>query len=73
MNRIPTDSPNGTEPSRVAKAMSDLMLDRQERVERAIKAIQEICQKEKVALRVGNIQLTNDGRMVPQIQLTPLE
>lgn len=54
------------------EAMATLMLDRQERVERAGKAIEETLKKERVAMNVPALLLV-EGKVQPQIQLVPLD
>lgn len=54
------------------EAMATLMLDRQERVERAGKAIEEVLKKERVAIMVRSLDLV-EGRLNPRIELGALD
>jgi hypothetical protein len=54
------------------EAMATLMLDRQERMQRCGKALEEALKQERCNLTVTNLQLI-EGRIVPQIQIVPLD
>lgn len=54
------------------EALATLMLDRQERAMRCKKAIDEICEKERVTISVLGFDII-DGRVVGKIQLVPLD
>ncbi len=46
------------------------MLQRKERADRAVAAISDICQREKVTIVVSGFAL-DEGRLIPQIQVIP--
>ena len=54
------------------EAMATLMLDRQERVQRCSKVIEETLKAERVTLAVPGFDLV-EGRMIPKIQLVAMD
>jgi hypothetical protein len=68
----PVDS-KPSEPDAKSKAMATLMLDRQERMERCGKVIDEVLKKERCVM-FAPIRVTEDGRIVaPSIQVNALD
>lgn len=54
------------------EAMAALMLDRQERIERFGKALEELSKKERVRLKVAGFDLV-EGRLIPVIKLEAMD
>jgi hypothetical protein len=61
-----------TEKKPTDEAMATLMLDRQERVQRCAKVIEETCKAERVTLIVPGFDII-DGRLVGKIQLVAMD
>lgn len=57
--------------------LADLLLqknaEKRERVERVAKALEEISKKERVTMIVASLNLTQDGRISPVIQLIAMD
>jgi hypothetical protein len=54
-----------------AEKIAAEMLDREERVQRAAAAIEEICKRERVTIGVASLAFQPNGTLTPQIQLVP--
>jgi hypothetical protein len=63
-------SKKATEKKPTDEALATLMLDRQERVQRCEKIINEVLNTERVALVVSGFDLS-EGRLLPKLQLIP--
>lgn len=66
-----------TETKTTDEQLADLLLkknaEKQERVERVAKALEEASKKERVSLVVTSFNLTQDGRMFPVIKLVAMD
>lgn len=66
-----------TENKTTDEQLADLLLkknaEKQERVARVAKVLEEASNKERVTLVVSSLKFTQDGRLVPEIQLVAVD